>query len=58
MEEDARTVEEKPDDSQVNDDGDIDGFAEAGLGAFIVERVEKMNQLMLFEFAVTGRCAP
>ena len=54
MEEDARAVEEEPDDPQVNDDRDVDGLAEARLGAFIVERVEQMDELMLFEFAVAA----
>ena len=51
MKEDARSVEEEPDDSQINDDGDVDGLAEARFGAFVVERVEQMNELMFFEFA-------
>ena len=54
VEEDARTVEEEPDDPKVNDDGDVDGLAEACFGAFIVERVEQMDELMLFEFAVAA----
>ena len=51
MEEDAGSVEEEPDYAQVNDDGDVDGLAEASLGALIVERVEQMDELMFFEFA-------
>ena len=54
VEEDARAVEEKPDDREVNDDGDVDGLAEARFGAFVVERVEQVNQLMFFEFAVAA----
>ena len=54
VEEDARAVEEEPDDSEVNDDGDVDGFAETCFGAFVVERVEQMDELMLFEFAVAA----
>ncbi len=40
MEEHTRTVEEEPDDGQVDDDRDVDGLTKAGLGALIVERVE------------------
>ena len=47
----AGAVEEEPDDGQVDDDGDVDGLAEAGPGAFIVEGVEQVNELVLFEFA-------
>ena len=54
MEEDLRAVEEEPGDSHVNDDGDVDGLAEASLGAFIVEGVEQMDHLMLFEFAIAA----
>ena len=65
VEEDARAVEEEPDDAQVNDDGDVDGLAEACLGTLVVERVEQVDELMLFEFAeaagahldgLSGRC--
>ncbi len=54
MEEDARAVEEEPDDSHVNDERDVDGLAEARFRAFIVERIEQMDQLMLFEFAIAA----
>ena len=54
MEEDARAIEQEPDDPQINDDGDVDGLAEACFGAFVVERVEQMDQLMLFEFAIAA----
>jgi hypothetical protein len=54
VEEDARTVEQEPDDPHVDDDGDVDGFAEACFGAFVVERVEQVDELMLFEFAVAA----
>ena len=58
VEEDARAVEEEPDDPQVDDDRDVDGLAEACFGALVVERVEQVDQLMLFEFADSGQCAP
>jgi hypothetical protein len=54
VEEHTRTVEQEPDDPQINDDGDVDGLAEACFGAFVVKRIEQMDQLVLFEFAVTA----
>jgi hypothetical protein len=54
VEEDARPIEQEPDDAQVNDDGDVDRFAESGFGAFVVERVEQVDELMLFEFAIAA----
>ena len=54
MEEDARAIEEEPDDGQVDDEGDVDGLAEAGLGALVVERVEEMDELVLFHLAVAA----
>jgi hypothetical protein len=56
VEEDPRAVEEKPDDTQVNDDGDVDRFAKARFGAFVVEGVEKMDKLMFLKLTVTA-CA-
>jgi hypothetical protein len=52
VKEHPRTIEQEPDDPHINDDGDVDRLSEARLGAFVVERVEQMNELMLFEFAV------
>ena len=54
VEEDTRTVEEEPGDAKVNDDGDVDGLAESCFGAFVVEGVEQMDELMLFEFTVAA----
>jgi hypothetical protein len=54
VKEHARTVEQEPDDPHIDDDGDIDRLAEAGSGSFIVERVEQMNELMLFEFTIAA----
>ena len=54
VEEDAWAIKQEPDDAQVNDDGDVDGLAELGFGALVVERVEQVDELMLFEFAVTA----
>ena len=54
VKEDARTVEQEPDDSHIDDHGDVDRLAKACFGAFVVERVEQMDQLMLFEFAVAA----
>jgi hypothetical protein len=54
VEEDPRTIEEEPDYAQVNDDRDVDGLAEAGFGALVVERVEQVDELVLFKFAVTA----
>ena len=51
MEEDAGTIEQEPDDAQVNDDGDVDGLAKARLGTLVIEGVEQMDELMLIEFA-------
>ena len=48
------SVKEEPDDCHVNDEGDVDGLAKASLGALVIEGVEKMNQFMLFEFAVAA----
>ncbi len=52
VEDDLRAIEHKPTDSQPDDDRDVDGFAESGLRSVVVERVEKVNELMLFEVAV------
>ena len=54
VKEDPRAIEEEPGDAQVNDDRDVDGLAEAGFGALVVERVEQVDELVLFEFAVTA----
>ena len=54
VEEDTGAVEEEPDDSHVNDDGDVDGRAEACFGAFVVERVEQVDKFVLFEFTVAA----
>ena len=56
MEQDSWAVEQEPDDRHVNDDRDVDGLAKTRFGAFVVQRIEKMDQLMLFEFAITA-CA-
>ncbi len=55
VEDDLGTVEDEPADGQPDDDGDVDGFAEARTGALIVEGVEEMNELVLFENAVAVR---
>jgi hypothetical protein len=52
VEDDLRAIEHKPADSEPDDDRDVDGFAEAGLGALVIKRVEEVNQLMLFEVAI------
>ena len=52
MEDDLRAIEYEPANSQPDDDRDVDGFAESGFGSLVVERVEKVDQFMLFEFAV------
>ena len=51
VEEDAGAIEEEPADSEVEDERDVNGLAEASLGAFIVEGVEQMNEFVFFEFA-------
>ncbi len=51
MEEHARPIEDEPAQRQIDDDRDVDGFAEASLGAFIVQRIQKMNDFMLFQFS-------
>ena len=55
VEDDLGTVEDEPADGQPDDDGDVDGFAEARFGALIVEGIEEMNELVLFENAVAVR---
>jgi len=54
MPEDAWAVEKEPGESEVDDDGDVDGLAEAGAGTLVVERIEQMDDLMLLEFSVTA----
>jgi hypothetical protein len=54
MEENARAIEEKPANGQIDDDGDVDGLAEARLGALVIEGVEQVDELLLFEFAVAA----
>jgi len=65
MKENARAIEEEPADGQVDDDRDVDRLAETGFGTLVVEGVEKVNELVLFEFAeatgahldgLIGRC--
>jgi hypothetical protein len=51
VKDDAGAVEEEPGDGGVDQDGDVDGFTEASFGAFIVEGVEEMDELVLVEFA-------
>jgi len=52
VEDDLRAVEHEPANGEPDDDRDVDGFAEAGLGALVIKRVEEVNQLMLFEVAI------
>ena len=54
MAEDAGAVEEEPGEGEADDDGDVDGLAEAGAGTLVVERVEQVDDLMLLQFAVAA----
>ena len=54
VEEDARAVEQEPGDGHADDDGDVDGLAEAGAGGLVVERVEQVDELVLFKIGVAG----
>ena len=65
MKEDAGAIEEEPGDGQVDDDRDVDGLAEAGFGALVVEGVQQVNEFVLVEFSeaagahlyrLVGRC--
>jgi hypothetical protein len=50
VEEEVLAVEEEPGDGEVDEDGDVDGLAEAGAGALVVEFVEEVNEFVFFEF--------
>jgi len=54
VEEDARAVEEEPGNRKAEDCRDVDRLAELGAGALVVNRVEQVNQLVLFEIAVAA----
>ena len=54
MPEDAGAVKEEPGDGEPDDDGDVDGLAEAGAGTLVVERIEQVDDLMLLQFAVAA----
>lgn len=54
VEEHARAVEEEPGDGEIDDDGDVDGLAEACTGALIVEAVEEVDELVFFKFSVAS----
>jgi len=54
MEEDSGAIEEEPADGQIDDDGDVDGLAEARFRAIVIEGVEQVDELVLFEFAVAA----
>ena len=52
MEDDLRAVEDEPADGEPDDDGDVDGFAEAGAGALVVDRIEEVDELVGVEVGV------
>ena len=52
MEDDLWAIEYEPADCQPDNNRDVDGFAEPGLRSVVVERVEKVDELVLFEIAV------
>src|SRR5579871_3062929 len=52
MKDHLRPIKHEPPDRQPDDDRDVDRFPKPGAGAFVVERVEEMDQLMLFEYAI------
>ena len=54
VEEDARAIEQEPADDQPDDDGDVDGLAEAGARALVVERVDQVDELVLLKLAETA----
>jgi hypothetical protein len=54
MEEDAGAVEEEPGEGEEEEGGDVDGFAEACACALLVERIEEVDNLVLFELAVAA----
>jgi hypothetical protein len=58
MEEHARAIDQEPSEDQPDNDGDIDGLAEAGAGALVVERVEQVDELVLFENSNTVGAEP
>ena len=52
MEDDLRAVEDEPADGEPDDDRDVDGFAEAGAGALVVDGVEQIDELVRVEVGV------
>jgi len=50
--EDARAVENEPGDGQPEEDGDIDGLAEAATSALVFDGIEEADEFVLVEFAV------
>ena len=62
MEEDLRAVEDEPADGEPDDDRDVDGLAKASAGAFVVDLVEEVNELVELEMgeapgvAAAGPC--
>ena len=51
VEDDLRAVEDEPGEGHADDDGDVDGLAEASFGLLVVDGVEQVDDLMLFEFS-------
>ena len=49
VKEHARAVEEEPAEDDVDEERDVDGLAESRFCAFVVEGVEKMDELVLFK---------
>lgn len=52
MEDDLRSVEHEPADGQPDDEGDVNRLPESRLGALVVQGIQKMDDLVLFEVAV------
>ena len=52
VEDDLRAIEDEPPDGQPDDDGDVDRLTESRPRPFVVERIQKVDQLMFFEIAV------
>ncbi len=54
MEENLGAIEDEPADGEPDDDGDVDGLAEAGAGAIVVDLIEEVEKLMGFETDVAA----